>query len=348
MPATFPAARTTFIADHEGTNRLVVDFARNPEKFAINRYAQIVPMEKDQGYYLEMTVEEAGRVLSTDLADFVWPDGEPSPEFGWGTESHEFKPVVAQRYAYGFKLGQMAVENATWDVVAQHARIKAQQAMTARTVKALGVLLDTTKWPSGHVLDVTTIPGNSGNWAAATTANQNIRRSITTAVEKILDSTLGAVGDQDMVLVISSELAKQIALSQELVDYIKGSPEALAQIRGELPGRNTLHGLPDRLYGVEVVVEATRKTTTKKGATTVKTAAMGKDKALLLSRPGGLEGLYGTPSFSTLTIFTRRGYEMLTEYNRDDWHKRVMGRVTDYFEPVLTAPISGVLFTNTA
>ena len=322
MPATFPAARTTFIADHEGTNRLVVDFARNPEKFAINRYAQIVPMEKDQGYYLEMTVEEAGRVLSTDLADFVWPDGEPSPEFGWGTESHEFKPVVAQRYAYGFKLGQMAVENATWDVVAQHARIKAQQAMTARTVKALGVLLDTTKWPSGHVLDVTTISGNSGNWAV--------------------------VADQDLVLVISSELAKQIALSQELVDYIKGSPEALAQIRGELPGRNTLHGLPDRLYGVDVVVEATRKTTTKKGATTVKTAAMGKDKALLLSRPGGLEGLYGTPSFSTLTIFTRRGYEMLTEYNRDDWHKRVMGRVTDYFEPVLTAPISGVLFTNTA
>ena len=85
----------------------------------------------------------------------------------------------------------------------------------------------------------------------------DIKRSIAHACETILDDTLAGVDLDDLMLVMSTGCAKEIGLSQELVDYIKGSPEALAQVRGELPNYNAIYGLPARLYGIPVVVEKT-------------------------------------------------------------------------------------------
>lgn len=342
MPAVNPSALNTYIPDHEASGKLVVDYARDPKKFAVTKYAQIVPAKKMMGYYLAMTVEEAGRIVDTNLDNFVWPDGNAAPEFNNETESHNFLPFLTRRYAFGFNLGSLTVDQASWDVVAQHGRIKAQQAMTGRTQKVLNAALTEANHLATHVLTVSGISGNTGTWAQSTTARQDIKRSLQTAMELILDDTLGGVTQEDMILVINSALAAKLTQTQEIVDYIKGSPQALAQVRGELEGGNVMYGLPDKLYGFNLVVEATRKVTTRKGATTARSQILPTANALLLSRPGGLIGIENAPSFSSIQVFAHT--EMQVEKKDDTDNKRVVSRIIENYDVKLVAPAASVLF----
>lgn len=347
MAATFPGPSNAFIPDHNASNKMVIDFARNVKDFPVNGYCQIVPVEKVGGYYLEMTIEEAGRILNANLDNFVWFDGEPAPEGAEGTESFEWKPFSCTRRAYPFKLGNLTVENASWDILSQHSSIKARQAMTARTQLAVTAMTTAGNYANSHVIDVTAISGNTGSWAVSTTARQDIKRSIITAAELIADDTLDVVRLEDLRLVISSSLAGKIALTQEIVDYIKGTPHALAMVKGELEGgRNVRYGLPNQLYGVELFVESTRKVTSRKGATRAVSSVFPATNACLCSRVGTLEGVAGAPSFSTVVIFAYE--EMTVETKNDSDHRRTIGRVVENLTAKVVAPASGVLFTAAA
>lgn len=345
MAATFPAPGTVFIRDHNSSGKMVIDYARNVKDFPVNGYCQIVPVQKVGGYYLEMTVEEAGRILNANLDNFIWYDGEPAPEGAEGTESFEWKPFSCVRRAFPFKMGNLTVENATWDIIAQHSSIKARQAMTARTQLAVTQLTTAGNYAASHQLDVTAISGNTGTWALSTTARQDIKRSLITAAEVIADDTLDVVRPEDLRLVISGDLAGKIALCQEIVDYIKASPAALAMVKGELQGgRNTRYGLPNDLYGFELFVESTRKVTSRKGATRAVSSVFPTGNACLCSRVGKLEGVAGAPSFSTCVIFAYE--EMTIETKNDSDNRRVIGRCVENLTAKLVAPASGVLFSN--
>jgi hypothetical protein len=346
MTAAYPSAQNVFVRDHDASNKMVIDFARNLKKFAVNQYCQVVPVTKIAGLYLLMTVEEAGRIQETDLSNFIWPDGDPSPEGNDGTESHEWRNYTCKRYAYTFRLGDMTVDQASWNILSQHSSIKSRQAMTARTQLAISALTNTANYDASHRLDVTAISGNTGKWDVSTTARQDIRRSLNTAAEKILDDTLAGIELDDLILVINSALASKLSLTQEIVDHIKGSPDALAQIRGELPGRNTIYGLPDKLYGFPLVVEKTRKVTTKKGATTARSQILPTDTPFMCARPGGLVGVADTPNFSTCVIFAQE--EMSVETIRDADNRRTKGRVVECLDVRVVAPSSGILFSNAA
>lgn len=344
MTAVYPTFQNTYIRDHEASNKLVVDFARDLKRFRVNNYCQIVPVKKMAGYYLEMTIEEAGRILASGLENFVWYDGDPAPEQDEGTEKHEWKPFECVRRVFHCKMGHLTIDQASWDIMAQHASIKARQAMTARTQLAVTALTTTGNYAASHVLDVTAISGNTGNWKQSTTARQDIKRSLLTGLEVIKDDTLDAVDEDAFRLVISSSLAKDLALTQEIVDYIKGSPDALAQIKGELPGRNVMYGLPDRLYGIPLEVESTRKVTNRKGATRATSSVFPTTQAALCSRPGGLVGVDGAPTFATVVIFAQE--EMTVEKKDDTDNRRVKARVVDTVDVKVAAPASGILFTN--
>ena len=104
--------------------------------------------------------------------------------------------------------------------------------------------------------------------------------------------------------------------------------EARWQVRGELPNRNKFYGLPEQLYGIKLVVEATRKVTSKKGASSVtRSQVMPKTTPFLCSRPGGLVGVADAPNFSTLVLFAQE--EMTTETLRDNNNRRTTGRVVE-------------------
>ena len=345
MPAQFPGGTNTFAPNHRASGAMVVNFSRNPDKFALPRYTQIVPVKQDVGYYLEMTVEQAGRLTVADLADIEWPDGADAPTGVDGTESFNFKSYYCKRYAPAFVLGDRAVDQADWKIVETHSAIQAQRMMTARTQLAIAQLTTTGNYAASHTSAVASISGNTGTWAASTSARSDIKRSIYHACETILDSTLAVVEPADLQLVVSSGCAKAIALSQEIVEYLKGSPFALAQVRGEVPNKNILYGLPEQLYGVNLVIETTRKVTSRKGAAnTARSAVLADATPFMCSRPKGLVGQDGSPSFATCSIFASE--EMTVETKRDPDARRTLGRVVDIIGVVLTAPSSGFLFTS--
>ena len=122
--------------------------------------------------------------------------------------------------------------------------------------------------------------------------------------------------------------------------------EALAQVRGELTGTNTMYGLPDKLYGFPIVVEKTRKVTTKKGATTSRSQVLAKATPFMCARPGGMVGVADAPNFSTGVVFAYE--EMTVETLREASNRRTLGRVVENVVAKVVAPASGVLFQSAA
>lgn len=355
MPnAVLPGPSNVYVPNHEASGKLVVDFARNPKKFAINQYVQIIPVDQILGLFQQMTIEERGRVLTTDAAEYAFADGSDAPLGADGTEYFIWQQYLARRYAYGFLMGQMTAQQATWDILAQHAGIHAQKAMTVRTLQVYNQMTTSGNYATGHVSAVFggTITGTSGTWTQSTTARGDIKRSLEFGSEKILDDTLAGVEPEDFHLVIGTAQAALLTQSQEIVDYIKSSPDAYAQLRGELPNRNKFYGLPEKLYGFDIVVDSTRRVTSQKLQTRAASAiygglsSVGSLNAFMIARPGGLVGVANAPSFSFIANFVYKQFDMVVEVKNDDDNKRIKGRVIDCFVPVVVAPQAGFWFQN--
>jgi hypothetical protein len=346
--AVFPGGSqaNTYVPNTDATRNMVVDFSRNVNSFPLNKYVQIVPVTKDVGYYTVMTIEEAGRILDSTLANHLWADGEEAPSDRGRTESFVFTSYNTKRYVFNFRLGKKAAEQASWDILAQHGRIKAQQAMTGRTQILVTLATTGANW-GGNTIAVSSITGVTGKWDVSTTARTDIKRSINYGVEQIMKATLGGVSYDDIKLVISPGEARLISVSQEIVDYLKQSPDSLAYIRQDL-GPNAAYGLPEKLYGVEVVIENTVKVTSRKGATRAASYIWADTVALLVARPGGLmaaKDSQAAPRFSALSLFMYE--EMSVESKFDPDNRLEKGRVVEDFAAAVTSQLAGFLFTAT-
>lgn len=350
----FPGALNTFIPNHAASGKLTVNFSRNPSEFVCNNYVQIIPTEKPLGPYRRVTLEEAGRLLNTALDNFAWPDGNEAPSGEDGLESSSWLHFQATRRAYPWRIGDLTVKFADYDVLAELAAIHAQQAMTARTQAIVSAATNTANYDATHVLDVTAITSNGvanqGTWVQSTTGRMDIKRSLNVGLNLIKKHTLGKIKAKDLRLILSPDAAALLAETQEIIDMIKGSPAAMAQVKGSDefgPVRNNEYGLPNQINGIELFIEDAVKVTTRKLATTttydyIWPAA----SALLCARPGALEGVFGSPSFSTLALFVVKGYEMAVYTKRDTDNERTMGRVVDMVDCQVVAPVSGILFSN--
>lgn len=343
MAIAYPGGNNTFVKDLDASGRLITEYSRNPDEFALNSYIQLSNVQKAAGYYLKITPEEAARVLNANLAEFVWPDGAPRPSRNNGTETFTFAGYETERYDYDFTIGRKASEQADWNIIESHSRIKAQQAMTARTLSVHGLLEAAGSWAAGHSIDVTAIPGNSGNWDQSTSARQDIKRSLAYAVEKVMLATLSVVRRKDLQLVLSPDAAHAMSESQEIVEHIKSSPDAYSQVVGDA-GKWGEYQLPDRLYGIDIVVEDAVRVSSQRGATLASSFIQNNDYAYLLARPGSLVAESGGPSFSTVHLFLFEDMTVWTNDNEND--RRTEGHVVDDFDVVGTAPASGFRFEN--
>lgn len=342
MAAGFPSGTNTFVPSFDASGQLTVAFSRNPKDFPINKWSALTPVKKSTGYYLRITAENAARVINTDLSEFVWHDGNDAPNGSWGLESFQFIPFNTTRYAYPFRIGYKANEQADWKILAAHAAFAAQQAMTARSYKLIQLALTTGGY--GSNTDTATNLGG-GFWTAGTSTSPIIQKTINAARIAIHKATLGTVKEKDLVLVIDPTIATQMATSAEIHDYVKSSPYALAQIRGDVENQNGMWGLPEVLYGVKLVVEDTVRVSTKKGATTSTGYAWDGNSAVLCARPSQLTSVAGGPSFGAFHVMA---YEEMTVEQKDDPdNRRINARVVEDNDVQFVAPAAAYLIQHT-
>src|SRR5690242_11980202 len=118
--ASVASMNNTYVPSFDATGHLVVAYSRNPKDFPLNQWATITPVKKSTGYFLQVTAEQAARIINTDLADFVWPDSNDAPSGIWGLESFNFVPYSTTRFSFPFRLGYKANEQADWKILALH------------------------------------------------------------------------------------------------------------------------------------------------------------------------------------------------------------------------------------
>jgi hypothetical protein len=319
------------------TGALQVEFTRAVNTFPITKYAQIVPVNQMTGYYLRLNSDDNVRV--TDTNEFAWPLGNDRPV--GKTNEHDFVSFVCARYAYPFYIPNETVKQAAWDVVAQHARAKAQLAMTARSMRTATALTTAATFNAVGNYYAT---GTAISGAAWTTSSTNIiQKGIQTALQRISLATGGAVrGETDVMMVISPTVANLLSQTQEVRDYVKNYPAALPFLQGA--DTFAKYGLPPNLFGVQVVVDDSVKVTSKKGAASATRSFVYGNSAVFVSRPGGLVGVEGSTSFATCQIFA---FEDMTVENWDDpKDRRIEGRVIDNSTSEVVAPVSGVLVAD--
>ena len=325
------------------TGALQVEFTRAVNTFPITKYAQIVPVNQMTGYYLRLDSDDNVRI--TDINAFQWPLGNDRPV--GSTNQHDFVQFACARYAYPFYIPNETVKQAAWDVVAQHARAKAQLAMTGRCVRAATALTGSAAVTAftavGNYAATGTASAGGAPWTTSVSGGNVIQKGIQGALRAISLATGGAVrAEYDVMMVVSPTVANLLAQTTEVRDYVKNYPAALPFLQGS--DTFAMYGLPPNLFGVQVVVDDSVRVTTRKGAASTTRSFIYGNSAVFVSRPGGLIGVEGSTSFSTVQIFA---FEDMTVENWDDpKDRRIEGRVIDNSTVELVAPVSGYLVAN--
>jgi hypothetical protein len=327
---------------------LQVEFTRAINTFAITQYAQIVPVSQMTGYYLRLNPDDNVRIKSNN--EFNWPLGDSRP---MGKENeHAFVQFTTQRFAFPFFIPTETQKQAAWDIVAAHARSKAQLAMTARTSRAASVILNS----SNEFADVGNYAATAGagsggpgqgSWYSGTEGNGYIQGTIQFVLRKIAQSTAGAVRPEDINMVLNPTTAYKMSQSPEIRSYVKNYPAALPFLQNS--DIFSKYGLPPYIFGVKLVVDDSVLVSTQKKTGTraeTRTYAWGDDQVAFLSRPGGLVGVEGSTSFSTVQIMAFE--DMTVENWTDPNNRRIEGRVIDNSVAAIVAPQSGYYIASVA
>ena len=223
-------------------------------------------------------------------------------------------------------------------MTAQYQKILGTQAMTARTASIIDELTKASNYDNSHVIDVST---SFGLWDTSATTDGYIKGTIYEATNLILRDTLGCVRLEDLMLVVSAEGAAQLMQSQEIVDYMKGTPDSWKLTQGTLSP--TPYGLPPTLFGLKVIVEDSVRVSSHKGGSRVTSWLWPKTTGVICARPGALTAMQG-PNFSTAVIFAKE--EMTAESFADQRNRRTILSVTEDYCSQVIAPVSGVILTN--
>jgi hypothetical protein len=342
--STIGGGLSTFVPTFsEATGLIQTEFTRNVNSFALNRYTKLVPVTTVSGYYLKINSDETVRVI--DEKDFRWAYGEDRPT---GFENDfDFAQFTTKRYERGFKIPYETAKVASWDIVAQHARSRATQMMTLRTLRCLTQLTTAGNWTASvnYFADFDALSGlttTTGVLEGNATNKPYAAQLFQTVTEKIMVNTGGAVQMQDIVAVMSPKTAFKLSRTEEMKDLIKYT-QGVQLMQGA--GKFSRYGLAPQLFGIgDIVIEDAVRVTSQKGATRAADYILGDGAVLFVSRPGGLVGVEGGANFATISNFV---YEDMTVETFDDpRNRRTVGSIVDNSIPELTAPLAGIYVAN--
>lgn len=343
MAYAYPSQTNVYLPSYEASGKLTVDYSRKPSDFRVMSYLQLQKVSKTTGKYLVFKPDQAGRIPSTTLNEWRWPDGQDGMSHNDNWKEFQFSPYNCDRYKFDWAVGNLTLDMADFDLIAQLSAMAAQQCMTARSVVAATILNDSSQFGSTATATV----AGGGKWNVSGLTDRFIAKALMTGAQAIQKATLSAVKISDLHLIVNPVLAGQMAQSGEIAQYLAQSPFAQGFMRdGADADFVASWGLPPRYQGVRIVVEDTTKNTAGRGTAINSSYTLSDTMAALVARPGSLSAPEGTPSFSFITMFIEE--EMTVEVMRDTNNRRTVGRVVENWDMVSTAPASGYLFTACA
>lgn len=354
MALRFLSGSNGFVPEATGQ---VIAFIRKPDEFPLNEYVQYVPTQKVVGLYARLGRDQMARRVADE--EFAWEDGDELPMGEHQKVPFEWTEFRTYRRAYPWTLGYQSIEQATgWKPEKVHADSALSQCMTNRTKRVVDLIEASGNWGTNFAT-ANTLNGGAGNWDTASDdpASPNfeaIYKSLIEAARRIHLATNGKVKVNDMRLVVSPGLAIKMSQAPEIINYVRETPDAMKIIENGLSMDNNLWGLPKRYRGFRVVVEDTPLVTESAKlssgslaeATANRVYAKADTSAVLLSRPGGLDGTYGAPSFSTVQIYHHKGLMEVRAFD-DAVNERVRGAVVENIKEVVAAGVAGFLITGT-
>lgn len=336
----------------------VISYIRNPDEFPVNNYVQYLESDQTQGYYFVIDRDTPSRVVTDE--EYAWEDGDERPVTPYNGLSFAIQNFVTQRRNVSTVLGDQAVAMAddAWAALEHHVGSIAQTIVTLRTKRVVNLLTTASNWNGINVADANQLNNGAGTWDKASDDPSSpyfnaIKKTLLAAKRQIVISTRGFVQRKDLMLMISPDLAQIMANTAEIHAYLKSSPFSMGVIEGKEPNIVDDWGLPPTLYGFKLIIEDTtivndRPTATGgvgSGASTNANFLMPTTSAVIMSRKGGIDGQYGSPSFSTVQVYW---YEYLMSIFA--WHEprnaRTLVDASEQYAEILAAPESGFLVTN--
>lgn len=336
----------------EATGQAIA-FVRDPKRFKLNQYVQLIKCEKPIVAYAVLDPDQPVRVPNTDF--FRWAPGTHRPSNWNNTGNFIWKQVEVERYSIGYTVDYQAVEVAMgWNPQAFFNASVLTQAMCLMTERFSNLINTTSNW-SGNTADANVLNNGAGTWSTASDDPASphflaIKRSMLEMVRRIQLATNGSIKVSDLKMVIGPDLAIAMAETAEIHRYLAQQQHSLAVLKGSDPDILMNYGVPNPLYGVDLVVEDSPIVTelpnqTSTAATTNRNFIWPSTNAAMVTRVGGIDGNYGSPSSSTVQRYYYK-YDMTVETFDRPRHKLFETFVVDQYTEVLAAARAGYLATN--
>lgn len=349
---SMPGPYDVFIPAFQGKQsaNLIVSYARDPEKFPVNSLVTRTPTQLLSGNWLQLRPEALAR-LYTNPNSIIWVDGQSFPPGIHNAQDFRAVPYRCERRAIPDGLGWLTRDQAVWPIMETKLQNLAHLMMTYRVRTFYDLTLNASNHLSTHVNTATgwsSIGGPGGYWSAGTGTNPIIKRTLGNVADRIRRSTLNAVSLRDLTLVISPATAIAIGASQEIHWYLGQSPFAREQIQGD-KSFNSEWSLPNKLYGMNLVVDGTLQTTSSRMVIPGTTSNILDDNtALVLAAPGALKSNVGQTNsqFSSVHMFVYKGEEMVVKTHDDPWNQRTMLGIYETYDMEIVAPETCALITN--
>lgn len=353
---------------------IVIAFMRNPKTMPYLRYSQFVPAPDVNFTWTKIDPNLSSRLPNLDT--FEWPYG------GYRPLDNSFRPRVAMEVArigrrnFSYTVANEAQRIFTkaginYQGLCDSARMN--HAHLHRAVRVITELQGGT-WSSGlnsgspqsllNLPSPITFDESSGQQYQANGAEnpafQIIKRTLQQVMKLIKLNTSNAVSLESFQWVMPPDDAYAIARSGEMVEYLKGSPFAREIATDNLNGET--YGLPARYAGFEIVVEDTPRVITNERVTDtgdIGDVLVPDEKNYIMpagtsyftcrmtsnAQNSGLDGMYGTSNYSTVTIFTWNG-EAQVEVFGEPKHRLLEGNIVTEDKVIVPTTVSGFRLTD--
>lgn len=344
-----PGLNNAYVPTFDDSANLIVGYSRNEKDFALNQYVSMQTVNKMIGFWLKFNPKDQARVPYAQGDNWVFADGQRrSLQDGKDTNSrHGYVEFSLKRFSPKGTIGYLTAEQAQWDVKKKIIDDLAFKCMTQRVVRTNAVMTTTSEYASDHTGTATALGG--GLWSAGTTADPYIKETLGAVRNRILLDTLGKVKPSDLCLVINPNLAKAMAGSAEIHQYLAQQENSGKVLEGTDPNIEDDYGIPRKLYGFKVVVENAVRVSALADTTpdndTISFIQADND-AFICARPGGINGEAGGSAFASITMLQLKGEEMVPEMFDIAEDKLFNFYLTDSNQPILNSPESFFYVTN--